>query len=304
MASQKTLFGERLLDITSDIVRDFVKRYDPPRIYVFFSGGKDSAASLASVVYAGDSVVKRVHVVYNTLVGNTHSINVEQSRKILESLGFTEFETIDSPPYVRVTAAIHRGVRVLHIRARSRHGEDFWQSVKRWGIPVKLASGHRWCYNEFKEKHWDRLPATNSYRYVVVGVKITDSHWRRKRWQGSINNVKAFRMKSRGVTSIQLSPILRLTSEQVWWLLEEAGLKQHLGSYEMCGDSLNCTFCPFRSTSKQLRVLRCALRIGNGPEIARRAQQALQSLRTTKDTLTRRKANEWLQQIQETLQQK
>ena len=302
---QRTLFGERFLDIAASYVKRFVERFDPRRLYVFFSGGKDSAAALAAVAYAGDSVVKRTVVVYNELVGNTHPWNVEQAYRVLRRLGFGEPVVVESPPYERIPVAVLGGARVLHIRARSRMREDFWGAVMRWGIPVLRPSGkfgRRWCYNEFKEKHWRVLPPERgNKRFVVVGVKATDSHWRRTRWLA--NNPEArewvrvfeWRGGGRRVVDYAVSPILRLTTEQVWQLLGEAGLRGELRTYEACGDSLNCVFCPLRSLEKQRRVLECVAGSGEGRAIIARALEALMGLERAKpDSLTRRKAEEWL----------
>lgn len=295
----RTFTGERLVDIAADVVRRFVDRYDPPKIYLFVSGGKDSAAAAAALAYAGDSIVKRTVVVYNELAGNTHPWNVMQTYGLLESLGFEAPCKITSPPYVAVKTAVLKGCKTIHIVAHNRYGEDFWRSVERWGIPVQLASGRRWCYNEFKQKHWDELPAVNGKRYIIVGVKATDSHWRRKRWSNATGNVREFRVRRLGVTDIALSPLLWLSNNHVWQLLKEVGIR--LETYEHCGDSLNCVFCPFRSKDKQRRIVRCLWGIAEDDDI-KILLRALRALRRAKQgSLTQAKAREWIELIEEEL---
>lgn len=321
----RTLTGERLLDIAAGKVREFVARHEPWRLYVFFSAGKDSTAALAAVAYAGGSVVRRTVVVYNELVGNTAPPNVEQAYRILESLGFENIVVVESPPFKRITETVAIRDRerpyVLHIRARNRHGEDFWSSVERWGIPVQRPQRQegkggwykRWCYLEFKERHWRALPpeakGRQLVRYIVVGVKAADSWIRRARWLRDNpaaqhwEKVFTWRSGSTEITDIALSPILRFTTEQVWWLLEEAGLDRLLETYNVYGDSLNCLLCPFRGAEKQRRVIMEAARTEWGRAMLMRAAETLERLTRAKPgTVTREKAREWLAMIGEALQ--
>lgn len=304
----RTLTGESLIDIAAIKVKEFVRRYEPQRLYVFFSGGKDSAAVLAAVAYAGDSVVKRAIIVYNELVGNTHPLNVRQAYNIIQKLGFEEPTVVESPPYSRIAVEVFRGVKVLHIRARSRRG-DFWDAVEAWGLPVlRPGTGRRWCYNEFKEKHWRALPFElkngKPSRFVVVGVKATDSHWRHARWV-TLNpssprweRVFEWRDGSRRITDYALSPILKLTTDQVWSILGEAGLGKELVTYRLCGDSLNCVFCPLRSPEKQRRIIECVLKMNEGVEILQRAKTALLSLQRAKAPVTSKLREEWLKMLE------
>lgn len=316
---QRTLFGERLLDIAAEKVKEFVRRHQPHRLYVFFSAGKDSTAALAATVYAGPEVLKRAIVVYNELVGNTAPENVQQAYRILEKLGLENIVTVESPPYQRVTSAVVTREKerpfVLHIRAHSRLHEDFWAAVERWGIPVLrggAAGGRRWCYQEFKEKHWRYLPPEvkqgQLVRFVVVGVKAADSVWRRARWLTRNPTAslweRSFTWKhgSTEITDIELSPILMFTTEQVWQLLEEAGLKSSLETYFVYGDSLNCIFCSFRSAEKQRMVVRMLAETEHGREMLRRVKEALERLTRAKPgTLSYEKAREWLAMIREAL---
>ena len=295
MARQLTLFMESMLEHAANMVKRFYERYSPDRFYVFFSAGKDSAAVLAAVAYAGDSIARHAVVVYNELAGNTHPLNVEQAYRVLERLGWSDVVRVESPPYHNIKLAVVRGARAVHIHAMSRYREDFWRSVERWGIPVMLKNGMRWCLGEFKAKHWYHLPQLGTVRYSLVGVKVADSGHRRRIWSGARDAVKVVDIRAHRVREVQHSPILYMTDDMVWQLLREAGIDRDLRSYEMCGDSVNCVFCPFRRRDKQLRVARCTAE--TAPWILERARRALETSRSRGDSLTARKAQEWLEII-------
>ncbi len=292
-----TITGEKLLDIAANIVRQFFHKYKPIRPYLFVSGGKDSVAVAAAVAYAGDSIKNKVIVVYNELMGNTHPRNVEQTYRILESLGYEQPHRVRSPHYTNVRIAVLKGYKSIHIEAFNRHGGDFWHGVRTWGIPVKLAaSGTRWCYNEHKQKHWDALPHVNGKRYNIMGIKMADSKWRRIKWSNARDYAREITVRRKDIREIVFTPILRLTDNQVWLIIREAGLDKHLETYRQCGDSLNCVFCPFRRYEKQVNIIRC---IGVDDPIVRRAHETLHSMLEQTDQLTRLKAEEWLRAIEE-----
>ena len=308
--------SESLLERAAEAVRRFVEKYRPYRLYVFFSAGKDSTAALAATVYAGPEVVRRTVVVYNELVGNTAMINVETARRIAEKLGFENIVTVESPPYERITLAVweHKPPFMLHIRARARGGESFWEAVEKWGPPV-LISGERgykrWCYSEFKARHWERLPPERRgkelYRFMVVGVKATDSHWRYSRWvkEGKAGEEMVRRFRSEtyfgSVIDVALSPILYMSTEEVWQLLREAGLHGELVAYEYYEDSLNCIICPLRPEEKQVRIIQELVRRGQELEKLRRAYEAISRLRVLREegkkTKTAQFARKWREML-------
>ena len=300
----RTLTGERLVDVMAESVRRFVERLEPHRLYVFVSGGKDSAAAAAAVAYAGDSILRRAVVVYNEIVGNSHPWNVEQAYRVARSLGFEEPVVVES--LEGVAYAVYSGARSLHIRARDRRGRGFWGALLEWGVPVLTPGGRlRWCLHEFKVRWWLRLPAETGYRrYSIVGVKARDSRLRLSRWSGAVGSTRIvrWRLGSATITEYMHSPVLHMTDEQVWQALREAGIDRHMRTYELCGDSLNCTFCPLRDAKRQRRIVECVAQTPEGRAILAEAKTALERLtRTHTETVTGRKAREWLEAIHDTL---
>jgi len=289
----RTLFGESILEILVNKVKWFVDTYKPDTIYMFFSGGKDSLATLLATIYSGNAVVRRLVIVFNEITGNTHPKNIKQVYRVLDKLGLPHPVVVESPPYIRIKAYVLRGDRTLHIAARNRHGEDFWSSMLRWGIPVKLKNGKRWCYNEFKEKHWRYLPY-HVTRYEIIGIKRSDSHFRLRAWQRAVGGVRTV-TKADGTKVVQFSPIIDLTDEQVWWAIKEAGLEHLLETYKLCGDSLNCMFCPLRNMGKQQRVVEWLAK--NSPEALLKARQVLEKLAKDRGSVSSQIASKWLEMV-------
>jgi len=265
---QTSLLGyTNLASVVEDRIRRFIDEYRPRFIYVFFSGGKDSAAVLAA---AASCCKDRVVAVFNHIVGQTHALNVQAALGVARKLGLQIRRIVPkSPEHLSLELARQppRPGELLYLVVRSyRLGLDYWSAVKHWGFPApaeRFGKGVRWCCSEFKEKWWRDLPSNGLYegkpaKYLLVGVKRSDSSYRRKKWKDSM--VRVFRV-SRGV-DVALAPLADLSDADVWSLLRHYGVYDTVRKqYDVLGHSPNCLLCPLMNTEalrRSLTVLPCS----------------------------------------------
>ncbi len=262
MYSQSSLFSfmsNRIISIVVRRIDEWAK--DKPAFYVEFSGGKDSAAVLAAL--SRSKAREKAIIVYIHIAGNTHGLNMVQTYNIVSS---TIPEALENK--IVIIAKTKNDVRrelfrhglkppmFIHIVSHSYgYGLDYLSTIEKLGIPVpneRFGKGIRWCCAEFKERWLAELPRIDKYRYIVVGVKAFDSHYRLKLWKQALND-KSFEKKfyaRDGVVDIAFAPLLDLTNHEVMLLLLEAGLADKLVTYKEYKDSLNCMFCPMKSKEK------------------------------------------------------
>lgn len=248
---QQSLLGyiTRLNTVVENRIRNFIDEYRPKWIYVFFSAGKDSSAVLAA---AAACCKDRTVAVFNHIVGQTHSLNVTAALTVARRLGFAIRRLAPRSPdelKLMLTREPPQPGEMIYILARSyRFGLDYWTAVSRWGFPApaeRWGRGVRWCCSEFKEKWWHVLPANGVYhgkpaKYLVVGIKRSDSSYRRRKWSGTM--VKVFMSSP---IDVALAPLADLTDNDVWMLLKHYGIYDIVHrQYEIMGHSPNCVLCP------------------------------------------------------------
>ena len=119
--------------------------------YVFFSGGKDSLASLL-LTWLADINFK---VVFAVMPDNTHPLCIEYVRKICEE----------------------HGVDLIMLE-RLEYG-NFWKCIERWGLPHPHVL---WCWRIFKHDVFKILEPC----IKIVGVRKSESLARTKRYKESV----------------------------------------------------------------------------------------------------------------------
>ena len=105
---------------------------------------------------------------------------------------------------------------------------------------------------QFKYKWWTELRAVKGIRPLIVGVKVSDSIGRQRRWKDVDPNMPVKTFDTPTGLELHLAPLVDLTSAEVATLLRQYNVV--LETYERYGDSLNCMFCPYRGKEK---VSRC-----------------------------------------------
>ncbi|MCD6399794.1 phosphoadenosine phosphosulfate reductase family protein [candidate division WOR-3 bacterium] len=230
-----------LADKAIERIRDFYRKHGS--LYLMFSGGKDSTAILLLTLQAVPRSAIR-GVVFTEVTGNTHPCNIEYVKSTVEKLGLVD--------------------KLIYLK---REDLDFFQALVKWGLPhIK----NRWCLNEFKFKVWRNANIDVS----LIGVKYSDSHWRR-RYDWS----KPKRLKG----TLVFSPIYDWETENVVDYLRTVGVPLS-PCYEKYGHSGNCMFCPFRTKAQIEKTMR-------DPEWGPKIAYAVSKLR---NEWGRREAKRWL----------
>ena len=185
------------------------------RFTVFFSGGKDSLATLLWIL---DNVpdISGMKVIYAEVTGNTHELCNEYVHEVVEALGL--------------------GDRFVHAR---REDVDFWAYMRRAGVPIPGQT--RWCLTEFKRKAW--LPHIHG-ALAVMGIRAGESAYRAKyrslkrTWEGQFS----------------LLPIFGWSEGQVLDYIREHGLWPN-PCYARYGHSGNCMWCLYYRRDQIMRTL-------------------------------------------------
>ena len=215
---------------------------------VLFSGGKDSLAVLLWVL---DNVEhERWDVLYVEVTGNTSALCNQYVHEVIDELGLKH--------------------RFRHVR---REDLDFFECVKKWGIPVIGFS--RWCLSEFKMRLFEKYAKP----IQVTGVKRTDSHRRR--------NVKLvdYLEMSRSIT---VQPILDWSTRQVLDYIRRRNVAVN-PCYELYGHSGNCMLCPYHRREAIVKTMR-------DPEWR---QKILDALTHARGRISRSLARKWLAYAQQ-----
>jgi len=180
-------------------ISDPVKFLNERKFTVLWSGGKDSTASLLWIL---DNIKHEDwNVLFIEVTGNTHRLNIEYVYGIARQLGIAN--------------------KLIHAR---REDLDFFDALRRWGIPVIGYS--RWCLKEFKEKVIER----HSYFTQVSGIRRTDSA-RRKH----VGLIEYYRMTG----NIAVNVIYDWSKERVLQYTKEHGVEIN-PCYRIYGHSGNC----------------------------------------------------------------
>jgi len=197
---------------TTQVLKQFTN--SSPK-YVFFSGGKDSLATLLlAYEYWGRS---NFEVIYTEIPGNTHKLNVSYVYQVCKELN----------------------VKLHHMK--NLYYGDFFTCMKKWGLPWVST---KWCYSVFKVVMWRTLPEG----VMAIGVKKKDSLYRKVSYKNEIMKLWWCRK------NIGIFPILDWSDEQILDLINTYGFKL-CPCYEKYLDSGNCMYCSFKNKAKIARVM-------------------------------------------------
>ena len=182
---------------------------------VAWSGGKDSTACLLWVL---DNVGHDDwDILYVEVTGNTHPLCTRYVMDVVKRLG------------------VRSKLRVVR-----REDLDFFDALRRWGVPV--LGKYRWCFYQFKLKLFKRFGRLTQ----VSGMRRGDS-WRRRK----VKPIEWFRM----VGGVVVSPILGWGREDVFRVMREHGVEPN-PCYSLYGHSGNCMFCPYHDRVAIAKTLR------------------------------------------------
>jgi len=282
---KKWLFKKSPLELVAERL-DHITRLaaNTPRIYIMFSGGKDSAALLAALPYTKHAIRKAV-IVYIQVAGNTHPENVATVYRFVERLGFgvDGVCVVVSPPNHTIRNAVYGGCRVIHVVRFSDEGVDFFDAMVSRGFPLSMSYPSRWCRIVFKNRVVEALPRP---WFVVDGVRAVDSPARRRRVKQLVYTTTLV-----GYRLIVARPLFDMSDEEVWEVLREAGVDKLLSTYERYGSSLNCSVCPLTPVEKLRRVAEGLARDAVGRAILLRALAATTLARVVGGTRTEKQRN-------------
>ena len=258
------------------------------RVYLFFSGGRDSLALLALASYLPSSIRRKIVVVYTELMGNTAWVNRDVAIRAASHAGFDSRLVVECRRDACLRDVDLRDYNFLDIMSYSRKGRFFYEALVEYGPPVPVKSHGLWCRREFKTWKWLYLPRFPETLYSIVGLRRGESRLR----AGLYRNYLAVNVLSRGShkrLQVMLLPIYDWSDGEVEDFVKEAGFGGFLEPYRVAGDSLNCVWCPFKSKDLFLRAL-VALR--DRPEwgypVALFLCRSFMRLRPGSDTFTHR----------------
>lgn len=237
--------GREISDVVESLVFAWwAENESPTPVYVGFSGGKDSSAVLAVAVntIGGDNVTGW----FWHIPGQTILDNIMASKRVAGKLGL-EWRTITvREPRELWTLKPEPGT-VYHVIVGRK---PYWELLREKGTPAPPPYP-RWCCKYYKEEPLaNTRPQRPGRRYILTGVKRSDSRARAKRWPESCR--KTFKSKH-GVQDIALAPLCNLTDSEVWSLLKYYDIADIVKQqYIKYGRSPNCALCPLAS-KKQLK---------------------------------------------------
>ena len=198
-----------------EISRKFVEKYG--KLYVMFSGGKDSLLCLDIVYRAvGRDGIKAV--VFIEMVGNTDPIAVDFVYRTVRRYGLED--------------------KLLHLRTPYDHLEI----MKRRGFP---SPWRKWCWGD----KWKLVRGAVDPPYNwVVGIKASDSKYRASpKWNKYIVELPE-------LGEYALQPIIEFTREDVWTYVKRYRLELN-PCYEIYGCGGVCMFCPYRDASAIEKIM-------------------------------------------------
>jgi 3'-phosphoadenosine 5'-phosphosulfate sulfotransferase (PAPS reductase)/FAD synthetase len=221
------------LEISSDIIKRLYE-IKPRSVLYLFSGGKDSSLALALtrdfVKKLCEDIKCKVFAVYIYITGNTHPLNAYCAQHILKwheiNYGFT--------PAVLASSKL------------------FTDYMCRYGFEILKG---RWCYTEFKEKPLRSFEYTIPRPVVEVdGMSPGDSLWRSNIIDSEVQEIRT----NSGRHHWSWHPLysLRLGSKQKLEMLKQfPEFECVVKLYEVFGDSMNCTICPYKSKEKLMKLI-------------------------------------------------
>jgi 3'-phosphoadenosine 5'-phosphosulfate sulfotransferase (PAPS reductase)/FAD synthetase len=205
----------------------------PRSIVYLFSGGKDSALALALtrsfVKRLCEEIKCKVYIVYIYMTGNTHPLNAYCAQYVLKwheiNYGFT--------PAVLASNKL------------------FTDYMCKYGFEILRG---RWCYTEFKEKHLREFEYTIPKPVVEIdGMSPGDSLWRSEIIDSEVQEIRT--NSGRHYWSWHPLFSLKLDSKRKLEMLKQyKEFECVVKLYEIYGDSMNCTICPYKSKEKLMKL--------------------------------------------------
>ena len=209
-----SLYYELKLRRALVITKRFVENYG--KVYVMFSGGKDSLVALDIVYRAVGSEGIRA-VVFQEMTGNTAKEAVEYVYSVVDMYGLRHKFIHQKLPY------------------------DHLDAFKRWGLPLYRG---RWCRGE----KWKLARKLQPPWLWVIGIKASDSSLRASsQWNKYI--VELPRLKE-----VALQPVIEFTNQDIWYYIKARDLPIN-PCYEKYGFCGVCMFCPFHDSSTIEKVM-------------------------------------------------
>ena len=226
------MVNDKPVKVSEEVVKK-LHEIKPRSIVYLFSGGKDSGlALLLTRDFVRDfskEVGCKVYIVYIVIPGNTHPLNAFCSQYVLK---WHEINYCFTP----VTLS---------------RDKLFSDLMCRYGFEVLRG---RWCWAEFKEKPLREFEYTIPKPVVEIdGMSPGDSFWRSDIIDSEIQEIRT----NSGRHYWSWHPLygLRLDPKQKLEMLKrfkEFGCVVKL--YEIFGDSMNCTICPYKNREKLMKL--------------------------------------------------
>ena len=227
-----------------------------PRLLVAWSGGKDSTAALLATYHC---CREKLYASFIHLVGQTHALNVQTVLRVAKLLGM-DIVYLDAcgRRFRQPLASLPRPPALIYVRSHGRLCKGFWEEAKTRGWPAPMERttkpGKRWCCTVFKSEPLEAL-ASIGFKWHIVGVKASDSHYRAKQLAGLS---KEQPVKHYG-SHINLYPIYDLSDGDIWSIIKHydpdiyGAVKQQ---YDVFGYSPNCLVCPLQSKKNFQRTIK------------------------------------------------
>jgi len=197
-----------------NLIRKYADEFD--RVFVLFSGGRDSLVTLHLVMRA---LGKSFKVVYTRLPGNT------------------------APECDNYVFNICKRWRLKLIVAYLDY--NFWKKLKEAGFPYIAKGTTRWCKDEFKYKVWKKLGGYQTL--FITGVKRSDRKVREI-------TIKPLQFVERW-KAFSLAPIFNWTKQDILNYISKHNLTVN-PLYNEIGHSGNCIWCPYLNKASFIKTMK------------------------------------------------
>lgn len=233
------------------------KQFNPDRVVVSVSGGKDSAALMQWAVdnFPKDKLVC-VHAKID--IDWKETVPVVEAQCAHFDLPLTIVEAVDKNGGALGFLSILTGIR--RDRKTGEAKENQFPDM-----------GNRWCTSRLKVGPIDKfVRSLKGNVLVLIGERREESSQRAKlqAWRPDENNSKS------GRTVVKFSPLLDLTEKQVWDIIEANNIPKH-PCYSWGVSRASCAICIF-SSNKEI-----ALAAKHAPEIVAKYIEAEAKIRHT-----------------------
>ncbi len=235
---------------------DNLRKFNPDHVVVSVSGGKDSAALMQ---YAADNFPKSKLICVHAKI----DIDWKETVPVVQA----QCKHFDLP-LVIVEAVDKNGdpsgfLSILTRPRTTRTGEQIENQFP--------SMSSRWCTSSLKVGPIDKFIRTlKGNILVLIGERREESSQRAKleAWRPDEGNSKA------GRTVVKFSPILDLTEEEVWFVINENNIPKH-PCYGWGVSRASCAICIFSSNHE------IALAAKHAPEIVAKYIEAEKKIQHT-----------------------